>query len=77
MNLTPVERSFRTALGAVMTTTGLYIHEPFVWIIGAVLLVTGALGFCPFAAFSHVVHGDSPSEYQLPLVKVATKGGHP
>ena len=65
MNLTAPDRFFRTALGLVMLTTGLDINEPFVWIIGTLLFVTGAASYCPLNQIMHVLSGDSPSEYEI------------
>ena len=80
MNITPLDRAFRSALGLIMTALGFDIHEPFLWIIGMALLVTGAFGICPFTAVANVASGESPSDYEvnpgLSLAKAA-KGGHP
>ena len=48
-----------------MLATGLYINEPFVWIIGALLFITGAAGYCPLNWVTHVLSGESPSEYEI------------
>ena len=65
MNLSRLDRTFRLVLGLIMMTMGLAIQETFVWIVGAALLATGAVGACPFTALQHVLSGESPADYEV------------
>jgi len=55
VNETPVDRAIRIAIGVVLFALGAagVVAAPWLyigWAVGAIMLVTGAVGFCPLYA---------------------------
>ncbi len=55
INEHPVDRAIRVVLAVVLfaLTAAGFVAAPWIygaWVVGAVLLVTGAIGFCPLYA---------------------------
>ena len=46
-NLHKVEQITRLVIGGIMCTLGLTLGEPFLFIPGGIMAVTGLFGFCP------------------------------
>lgn len=55
------DRALRTALGIIMLTMGFIGSQVILYVVGGILLVTGASGFCPLHALAGHNEADAPA----------------
>jgi hypothetical protein len=68
------DRALRTALGIIMLTMGFIGSQVILYVVGGILLVTGASGFCPLHALSGHNEADAAPATPRPTVpRVAHK----